>query len=248
MCFCTVYILPGILLTVRGEALRKKKQPCACLISCCCLTLVFAAVFINETNEAKTPFPLPSSRRLSSSPFSSRFVYSRIPLSPFSLTCSPPPRLFCPVPNFLYYPPLLFSLLLCSPPLFSRVVLWSILSSHPPLFSSSRLFSSRISLHLWCPQAENEKAGLGAAGCTFWQYNPAETYQTTGLTSEDSIPLEPGRVRFENQGMVRNTTVRTVKKKSTLLLDLDLLVFLNVYSIFCSFLESAVSLSFTRYF
>lgn len=60
-----------------------------------------------------------------------------------------------------------------------------------------------------CIYAENELAEIGAAGCTFWQYNPAETYQVSGLTSEDSVPLEPGRVRFENQGD-GNATVEVV--------------------------------------
>lgn len=83
-------------------------------------------------------------------------------------------------------------------------------SALAPLLSFPRLscslssyypFSSPlISLPRSCPQAENEKAEIAGAGCTFWQYNPSETYHVSGLTSEDSVPLEPGRVRFENQG------------------------------------------------
>lgn len=43
-------------------------------------------------------------------------------------------------------------------------------------------------------------AGIGVNGCTFWQYNPAETYHTSGMNFEDEELLNPGRVRFENKG------------------------------------------------
>jgi len=51
-------------------------------------------------------------------------------------------------------------------------------------------------------QAENEAAnGIGEAGCTFWQYNPTETYAASGIVYPGNNTLEPGRVRFENTGM-----------------------------------------------
>lgn len=49
-------------------------------------------------------------------------------------------------------------------------------------------------------QAENELAEIGVNGCTFWQYNPSETYHTSGMNFEDKELLSPGRVRFENKG------------------------------------------------
>ncbi|CAN0436751.1 unnamed protein product [Pylaiella littoralis] len=51
-----------------------------------------------------------------------------------------------------------------------------------------------------CIYAENEAANIGESGCTFWQYDPEETYHMSGIIYEDLVPLEAGRVRFENRG------------------------------------------------
>lgn len=58
--------------------------------------------------------------------------------------------------------------------------------------------ASPYASYVW--QAENENAAIGTNGCTFWQYNPFETYQTSGTIFENTELLDPGRVRFENQG------------------------------------------------
>lgn len=129
----------------------------------------------------------------------------------------PPPTFSFLLSSLVVLPPLLSPLLLCAP-LLSRVL------PPPPLSLVSFLVipSPLFSPVLWCPQAENELAEIGGAGCTFWQYNPAETYQVSGLTSEDSVPLEPGRVRFENQGVAQNTETKVLRIVLRLLLHLDL--------------------------
>ena len=59
-------------------------------------------------------------------------------------------------------------------------------------------------VHVTPCQAENEAAeGIGEAGCTFWQYNPTETYASSGIVVDGAEALEPGRARLENRGMMR---------------------------------------------
>lgn len=55
--------------------------------------------------------------------------------------------------------------------------------------------------HLTLTQVQNNVTEIGEVGCTFWQYNPSETYAMMGKLVENKKLLEPGRVRFENQGM-----------------------------------------------
>lgn len=81
-------------------------------------------------------------------------------------------------------------------------------------------------------QAENEAVNIVESGCTFWQYNPSETYSSSGIVYENLVPLEPGRVRFENRGK-KTTSLAPSRAVVCLCVFLWVWVFVFVSSCAC---------------